>query len=282
MRYVEKLHILMGLPGSGKTTFAEEVKNSPEGKDVFVIHADDVREKYFWSNRYTIRDYIRKGMEGWRGQPNVVVDALILTNDDIFNVLTLFTEYVCAKLEVVIHRWDEDRETCLKNDGGRREKKATGIILNATYEDVDIEMLNKRLVGYGAKGVEVVEIVLHEVKLKPDWYRFFKTRVDFGRDGKLRSERWSIGGEHGSCYGGHRYSEGEEPLEFDVLDQLLDEKCPELKYRDWREIKRKCVTTEETTESEYYGGYTNYMNWVCDLKKIYDLLEDLGYIVENE
>ena len=280
MRYVEKLMITHGLPGSGKTSWSETLESN---RDVFVLHADDIREKFYsFGGRYTVRDYIVMGMQEWRGQPNVVVDALVLTNDDIFNVVTLFSEYVHGHLEVVVHYWNEDRKTCLKNDGGRREEESTSMILNARYEDVDVEGLNKRLFAYGAKGIEVTDVVRHDVMLKPDWYLFCKSGVDFGRNGKLRSERWSVGGEYGSCYGGKHMTDGEEPCEFTELDNLFDKKCPELKYRDYREIKKRCISTEETTQSEYYGGYTNYMNWVCDLKKMYEILKEFGYNVIPE
>ena len=226
------------------------------------------------------REYIQYGIDDWRWQSTVVLDGLFLTNNDIFNAITFFSEYAsCGGIEVIVHRWNEDRETCVKNDGGRREKKSTGTILNATYEEVDVEALNNRLQKYGAKNIKVTEVVRHDVVLKPDWIRYFKACADFGRDGKLRSATWSLGGEYGSCYGGTSRSDGEEPLDFDELDNLLDKKCPELKYRDYREIKKKCISTEETTQSEYYGGYTNYMNWVCDLKKMYDLLHELGYVI---
>lgn len=281
MRTVEKLVVMMGLPGSGKTHLAEEIGNIWD--NTYVMHLDEIREKYsFYRKEYNHRDYILKGMENWRWQSKIVLDGLFLTNEDIFNALTCFPEYASnGGIEIVVHRWDEDREACLKNDGGRREKKSSGMILNAEYEEVNVDGLNDRLQKYGAKNIKVTEVVRHKVVLKPDWIRYFKTYVDFSKDGKLRSERWSLGGEYGSCYGGRSYSDGEEPLAFDELDRLLDKKCPDLKYRDYREIKRKCISTEGTTESEYYGGYTNYMNWVCDLKKMYDMLAELGYIAEK-
>jgi adenylate kinase family enzyme len=280
MRNIEKLTIVMGLPGSGKTTLAEKMKEESSSKDIFVLHLDEIREKHnFWRKEYQALEYIRNGMEDWRGQPHVVLDGLFLTNTDLFHAMTMFTEYAYGVLEITIHRFDADRDACLKNDGGRREKKSTNTILNAKYEDVDIAALNDRLQKYGAKNMKVVKVMDHDVVLKPDWIRYYKSHVDFGKDGKLRSDKWSLGGEHGSCYGGRRYSDGEEPLDFAELDDLLDEKCPDLKYKDYRAIKEKCISTEETCESEYYGGYTNYMNWVCDLKKMYDMLTEMGYIM---
>lgn len=260
MRYIEKLHIMMGLPGSGKSSLADEIKKADD-RNIYVIHADEEREKMcVWGDRYEIRDYVRQGMDNWRGQTQVVVDGLVLTNDHIFNVAAFFLEYAYGILEVVVHRFDEDRETCINNDGGRRERKSTRTIMGAQYEEVDIETLNKRLLVYGAKNVQVAEVICHKVELKPDWYRFFKDQVDIWGDGKLRSQSWSLGGMHGSCYGGKSYSDGEEPYEFTELDELLDEKCPDLAYKHFRAIRTECIKTEEREESEYYGGYTRYMN----------------------
>jgi hypothetical protein len=272
----------MGLPGSGKSSWAEEVRNDSRNSDTYIIHLDEIREKYcFWGNGYAARDYIITGMGDWRRQPHVVLDGLFLTNDDLFQAITCFDGYTGSKINVIVHRWDEDRETCLKNDGGRRETKSTGTILNAPYEDVDINLLNNRLTRYGMHHVEVAQVIRHKVTLKPDWIRYYKSCVDFCDDGKLRSERWSIGGCYGNCWDSSmRYSEGDEPLDFAALDDLLDAKCPDLRYRHYRQIRQECVSTEETFEREYYGGCTNYMNWVCDLKKMYNLLIELGYVID--
>ena len=279
------VHVLiaMGLPGSGKSSWADEAKRSCFGNDIHVIHLDDIKEKYFWGNRYAARDYIRKGMEGWRGQGQILLDGLFLTNDDLFNAITCMHNYAGNEMNVIIHRWNENRDICLKNDGGRREKKSTGTILNAKYEDVDTDALNDRLHKYGATNVEVTKVIRHSVVLKPDWLRYFKSHVDVDQDGKLRSGRWSVGGCCGNCYDNDiSYFDGEEPLEFTILDDFLDEKCPNLRYQHYRQIRKECVSTEKSSESEYYGGCTNYMNWVCDLQKMYDMLEEFGYDVTPE
>jgi hypothetical protein len=280
MGNLECVLITMGLPGSGKTSFANEVRSANE---THVIHLDEIRERHYsYHKEYNACDYIRKGMSGWRGQPQVLLDGLFLTNNDLFNAITTLSEYAARKMYVIIHRWEADRDTCLKNDGGRREKRSTKTILNAKYEEVDLESLNERLKVYGADYIEVSKIIRHDVVLKPDWIRYFKTHVGFGSDGKLRSERWSLGGKRGSCYGGTYYSDGEEPLEFDELENLLESKCPNLLHRHYRYIWKDCVRTEETTEDEYYGGYTNYMNWVCDLEKLYQALAMYGYTTNSQ
>lgn len=273
----KQLIILQGLPGSGKTEFAKQQNAESSNKDIHVIHMDEVREKCGWGSRYSVSDCINDGLKSYRGQNTVLLDGLFLTNDDVYNAICYVDSHLVCPMRVVVHRWNEDRDTCVKNDGGRREKKSTGMILNATYEELDVDGLNSRLAG---REIEIVDVIQHEVELKPDWIRYFKSCPVVDSDGKLRSAQWSLGGEHGSCYGGRHYSDGEEPCEFTELDDFLDEKCPDLRYRHYRAIHRECVTTEENTESEYYGGYTNYMNWVCDLKKMYEMLKDFGYIID--
>ena len=274
MRNIDALIITMGLPGSGKTHFANKSKSN----ETHVINLDEIRDKKFFNHKdYRIHDYIREGMKSWRGQHQVMLDGLFLTNCDLLDAILCFREYADHKMYVVVHHWAADRETCLKNDGGRREKRSTKIILNAKYEDVDIEFLNEQLKSFKAEYIEVSKVIEHDVVLKPDWIRYFKTHISFGTDGKLRSESWSLGGKRGSCYGGTYYSDGEEPLEFDELEDLLEKKCPNLLHRHYRYIWKDCVKTEERTEDEYYGGYTTYMNWVCDLEKMYAILKDYGY-----
>ena len=68
---------------------------------------------------------------------------------------------------------------------------------------------------------------------------------------------------------------------FEELDNLLEEIAPNVTFLHYKKIRSQCVKTEESYERDYYGGGCSYLNWVCDLEKLYDLLEQQGYIEEE-
>jgi hypothetical protein len=105
--------------------------------------------------------------------------------------------------------------------------------------------------------------------------------VTVSDDKKLRSERWCTGGAYGNCWNDHLSPvSGDDPLEFDELDDLLEKIAPNVTFLHYKKIRNRCVSTEDSYESDYYGGGCNYMNWVCDLEELYSILEELGYIQE--
>ena len=268
------IHILMGLPGSGKTHFATEYQKSDEGRHACVVFMDELMEKYGWRN-LNVREVLREGISRRRFAYTFMIDGLFLTNQALADAISVVCEYHLSA-DVVIHRWKENRKICELNDGGRREKNSTQMIRNAAYEEVDVDWLTTKLKNYDVRNITIVE---HDVVLKPDWIRYVKTVDVTLVDGKLRSERWSCGGCRGNCYDSSMYYyDGEEPSKFTALDKFLDEKCPNLLYKDYRKISEQCISTEEESEAEYYGGSTSYMRWVCDMKKLYELLKEMNYI----
>ena len=269
-----KLEILMGLPGSGKTTFAQE-KNK---HGVCVVDLDKTKERLCYRKNLTLSSAVREGvsLSGCSYFDCILVDGLLLTQDDVVEVISGLR--ACYNISsITIHRWNEDRETCLKNDGGRREVKSATTILHAQYDDIDVEKLREQLGGYA----EAISVKRHTVQLKEDWYRFFKGVIGYVDDGKLRSEKWCTGGSYGSCWSNTLSPvSGEEPLEFDALDNLLEEIAPNITFLHYKKLRNECVKTEESYDRDYYGGGTHYLNWVCDLQQLYETLQSLGYSVQ--
>lgn len=269
-----RLEVLMGLPASGKTTFAENEKKKNPLK-TYILDMDSIRNTLYYKKDLDIFCCVKEGMRRVTGNTDkIIVDGLFLTNQHLKEVIVAVAEYY-DKVKVVIHRWDDDRETCVKNDGGRRELKSTNTILNAKYEDVDIEWLNSNIKDWNC---EINNVVNHKVQLKEDWIRFFKAIEFYEKDGKLRSAKWATGGSYGNCWDSSFSSiSAENPLEFDIFDQLLEKSCPNITFLHYKKLRKECVSIEESYEPEYYGGGTNYMNWVCDLQKLYNGLKELKY-----
>lgn len=208
---------------------------------------------------------------------NIMIDGLFLTNESLCHIIKAISACFSVNIDVTIHHWNEDRDICIKNDGGRRETPSTNTILHSTYEEVNINWLNDQLTGTRALVTKVEE---HKVKLKEDWIRCFNPHVKFDDDGKLRSERWCTGGTYGNCWNDHKgVVDPDEPKEFIELDSLLEQICPGLTFLQYKKILRLCVTTEENREGDYYGGACYYTNWVCDMKELYKQLNEFGYSI---
>lgn len=268
------VRVLMGLPGSGKSTFAEQHKK--ENPNVYIIDLD--REKdYFWNKKVPMEELLGKAIRTRpRKMSEIIVDGLILTRDDLYTCLDTIAPYF-DNVDVIIEQWNEDRETCIKNDGGRREISSTRTILNAQYDIIDKDEFNAYIVEKGYADMKITHIHRHTVMLKPDWLRFFRANTWYDDDGKFRSQKWCTGGTAGDCWGGMSSVSPDETPDFTALDELLEKVAPQLTFLQYKKIKRECVSIEESSESDYYAGVTHHQRWVCDLKKMYELLEEMGY-----
>ena len=273
------LHIMMGLPGSGKTTFANELQKNIGNNKFLYVDMDSLRSSYWYGKDQDIYELLRRSVANIkREHTDIIVDGLILTNEDVVNVVE--TVSVFAKETFVkIYRWDENRELCLKNDGGRRDLSSSGTILNAKYETIDMDYLHSELCD---EGVTSIEVIPKKIVLKQGWERYFRHSTTVDKDGKIRSNKWCTGGAYGNCWNDSMSPvSAEDPVDFIALDNLLEEICPNITFLHYKRITKKCVETEHSYEADYYGGGCNYNNWACDLKKLYEVLEELGYITET-
>lgn len=85
------------------------------------------------------------------------------------------------------------------------------------------------------------------------------------------SVRWISGGVTGaSCWGGtaDQPIQPDTPKEIDDLDLILDILCPELTYKQSRNLKETIVKLETTGDADYYGN-------CCQSTKKYVLWKDL-------
>jgi len=253
---MKKFIILMGLPGSGKTTYAENMKKS-FGDLINVIFCDekDINRE--------IRMHLSLCMTN-------IIDGLFLTNDDIVRVLQIC--YLYMRCPVEIHYWKPDRKKCLYNDQGRREKSSELVIQNAKIEEPDINRI-KLETGYAD-----IFVVYHDIVEKPDW----KVKADQHQvkaDGPyLYSEFWSLGGCYGNCWNDlFYYSDAyEEPDDFTAFDELIEKVKPDMNFREYKKIFKECVKVETQTSQEYYGGYSKSARYRCDLIKLFQMLEEVS------
>lgn len=270
----------MGLPGSGKTTFANNLRKYIGEKQALYIDMDSLRSAYWYGGDNDIFKLLRRAAGNVkRDHTDIIVDGLILTNQDVVKVIdcvSVYAKETCVK----IYRWDENRELCLKNDGGRRELSSAGTILNSKYENIDMDCLHSEFCDGEITSIEVLP---QKVILKPGWERCFRHSAIVDNDGKMRSNRWCTGGACGNCWDESMSPvSADDPENFTTLDNLLEEICPNISFLHYKKITKECVETEHTYEADYYGGGCHYNNWVCDLKKLYELLDELGYITNDD
>lgn len=143
---MKKLLVLCGLPGSGKTTFAQKLMFE---KNAYYFDGDAVV-----TENQNLQDFLLKIKcvyeESINNQRDLILDGLFLTNEDYLRLTEYFSEY-----PLEFHFWQENRQLCLENDYGRREKNAAVTIKYAPLE--------KPLEETFKKINNLVEVVEHQI-----------------------------------------------------------------------------------------------------------------------
>lgn len=277
---MSKVFILMGLPGSGKTYFANEyykTHNNTSRNNFKAVHIIDM-DKYL--KKYKLEDLSRLYGIG-DNKTTYILDGLFLKNDEVISVIKSFNQnkpYACEIESITIHYWFPDREDCLYNDIGRRKESSKITIRYAEIEKPDVERIKNEIHC-------PINVVNHTVIRKPEW----KAAADnFGIQVKnekyLYSSEWCLGGTCGSCYSSElsRISPDEPILEFLELDSLLKDICPKLTFIDYKKIKNECVKTKTRSDRDYYGGCVEYAYFECDVEKLFNMLIEFDYINVKE
>lgn len=272
-----KIDIITGLPGSGKTTLAnkmfEKITKNGYGKPCVFIPLDNYKD-------CTLQEAVEKRMCNFYKPPschNIIVEGLMLSNESIVSTLNELKNYLRLEddIKVCLHYFNEDREACLHNDIGRRNQNARITIQNAAYEIPNCKYISKETGLF-------CESKRHNVVRKSD-YDIFRDTNNLGRADALYSSSWSLGGTYGDCWSDNLYSiSPEEPVPFREFDNLLEKICPNISFLQYKKLERECVSIKQYGESDYYGGYEVRADYVCDLKKLYDLLNEMGCINSEE
>lgn len=268
-----KVEILMGLPGSGKTYYAESEKQDFLNKDPF--SEEEFEVIHFDAPRFTQPQWF----VAWRDR--LILDGLFLNTDDVIKVIKECKEKApkAFTLDITIIWWKENRDICLHNDNGRRNVDSKTTIKNAKYEYPDISRIKKET---GLK----VEVIEKEVVKKPDILGKLSEETKRAlKGGYLKSESWVISGESKSYDGewNHLWSAmgSDEVPEFEELYIFLEEICPTLTFLDSRRIFKDFVSVRTYEDNDYYSHTTNGQ-YICNINKTLEYLTQKGYFKKEE
>ena len=284
------IEILVGLPGSGKTHYAEE-----HGAHVDEYWNGTTTSKDVSYVNFDFKDYKGKSIKKVLGERFIhiinddhayivknhntdhwIMDGLFLTNEVQKELVSAIVNNKCINRPIKIQfvYYKEDRETCLFNDQNRgREQLANITISNATYEKPNIEALKVDFpnIEFTIIEKEIYKMNLYDCK--------FKIHGHYADKDKMRSERWTTGGSWGSWTGeSGTISPEPQPTVFQEFDDLIESLCPNITYLQYKKLYGQCVTIEEESESDYYGGTQYYSYFECDLKKLYEMMVEMNLI----
>lgn len=257
------LIICMGLPGSGKTTFATKQKSNIVNFDVQYIRDSFVRY---------IDSYIKN---------NMVIDGLFLSYNDIHKLLSLFNKYY-DKIDLVsIEYFIPNVKNCLYNDKYRRDISSEITIKNAKMDEMNEQFISNLETDFPLLKNKMI-YNLHEVERKSMYQLFIdKYKLSVNKDGRVCGETWSLGGTYENCWGtgGDIYPE-DKPY-FDILHEILNDCLPnDIMVKD--DIYSRVVGEEEFSEYDYYGGCENRCFEYFYAESLYNYLMETPYFRRNE
>lgn len=303
-----EIHILMGLPGSGKSYYATHNYNTQkmwrhDGTCILDLdkhRSEDLIETIYNAAEDTDLKSLLNELWGYYEYIKICVDGLITKKSQLQIITNNVVEYIrnhwkyTVDIKVVVHYWNEDRETCLHNDkmrmkSGDRNESAALSIKNLEYDHIYLENIKalKNINEY----VTQAKLVKHTVK-KATNYDVLLERL-IGEDVKshtgawsggdlngkskyMYSESWSGGGTWGNCWGDEGDIGVEEGKEFNELDNLLEKICPNITFLQYKKIRSECVSMDEHYDHDYYGGRELILRWKCDVEKLYELLKEMN------
>lgn len=260
IRHIKHMYVTVGLPGAGKTSWANKVDN-------FIrIDVDSIKN---------LESKLKYGY--FTTEP--ILDGLFLNQSDISKILGIMTSGKSVVNKLTIARWEPDVEACLWNDLYRREQGSEITITNAIVGDFsDISELRNK---YPDTEINVMNMVTE--RKKP--YEVFadKHELYLDENGVQSGESWCTGGTWSDCWGSSGVVEGSDPVsDMDELTDILEKEVPNITFLQYKKLKSECISIKDFSDGDYYGGTTYHKRIYLNVKKLYELLVEKELIKEIE
>lgn len=263
----KSITILWGLPGSGKTSYA----NQQSASKVF-----DYDKAFLTYGTEKARVKCVNSIKTSGKYNQCIIDCLITLNQEARNLIDYLTNNLSDKYDLVfkIVWFEEDRASSLINDKNRRPISSETAIKHMVFESPDPnlfpEISQKRLIKM--KTYQKTDLEIWVDGLSQDIRKSIANM-------ELTSSYWSKGGSYGNCWNSEQTMiNAEDSLEFDLFDDLLIQINPNISYLQYKKIFGASCSIQETFETDYYGGGTTRAHHKCDLYKLYNVLKELKLI----
>lgn len=284
MNFKNKVHILMGLPGSGKSYFCSKRRTTKYFVDVYV-DLDNYRKI---DNIYdAVKEALDESYIFDVYQDNeIYIDGLITTPKQCKEVMRSIYNLISKEfgklnnsdfeIEYIIEAFKEDRDACINNDKYRmvydsRKNTSESLIKNAPYEIPSLDYLKKCINKPNVTNITINEYDVYKIN------SVLEQVIELSENGKLYSNEWITGGRWGDCWGNEGNIEPDESEDFYQLDNLLEVIAPNLTFLQYKKIEKECVELDEWHNFEYYGGVTYKARYECDLFRLQEQLKEMGY-----
>lgn len=290
------IQILYGLPASGKTTYAEDKAKESKptrhsSSNMEIISLDPLLKKA--KNNDEFKDLFAKEISKCKKNVSlIIIDGLITTNEEVKSAIEIIKSNISEAdnwcFEIIY--WKEDREACLWNDRGRREKGSANTIKNKSFEIPDPKKI----------GIDKTAITRKNIVKKPEYLIFYnniKSKLSLTEDNHKQywlgnksqtvgfvSYTWSLGGTSGNCWNDNisRVDPDTNIPSFDEFDSVLELIYPECSFLKYKKIYNKCVSIRDYSDGDYYGGSVTYAYYFCDVQKLYETLIEMDIINSPE
>ncbi|MNC05138.1 hypothetical protein D3C81_997800 [compost metagenome] len=103
---------------------------------------------------------------------------------------------------------------------------------------------------------------------------------------KLHSDTWSRGGCHNNCWGDSYpvYADREPSFHyssFSKFNSLINDVFYSISDREKDDLFRLSVDIDSYVNRDYYGGSERVARFECDVERLFELLDEKGYIDED-
>ncbi len=283
MKSINKIILITGLPGSGKTTLAG--KNSDPyfifGGGRTVVHLDDFDGPEDFEIPYVGKNSLLV-IEGLLSGP-----AFFTVMDEVLRKLKTAKNFEKrGRIPVEIVRFNDDIESCHWNDRARGREKDASITINNLKITVPFEELERHYPKFKfkltrKKVVRAAPAIIwtkeNDIPISTYHPEYLHHVYDDGRVRRGRfivGKEWCLGGTWGNYKGnsGQVAAYGTPQDDFVEFDDLLEKICPDITLPEYRSAKEAAVELVSFRKQDYYGGSTNHMAWVCDLDALYEYL----------